>query len=104
MSKTLQAVLIAACAVAVGAVALGGALVFAPAGQPDRSPSAAPQRVHVGSGSAARQSQPASAVPDEPCDAAATPQLRADTDRDRVFAPQTAIDYGLADQILTDRS
>jgi ATP-dependent Clp protease, protease subunit len=30
--------------------------------------------------------------------------LRTDTDRDRVFAPQTAIDYGLADQILTDRS
>ncbi|HWG02466.1 MAG TPA: ATP-dependent Clp protease proteolytic subunit [Trebonia sp.] len=30
--------------------------------------------------------------------------LRADTDRDRVFTPQAAIDYGLADQILTDRS
>ena len=30
--------------------------------------------------------------------------LRTDTDRDRVFTPQTAIDYGLADQILTDRS
>jgi ATP-dependent Clp protease protease subunit len=29
--------------------------------------------------------------------------LRADTDRDRVFTPQAAIDYGLADQILTDR-
>jgi ATP-dependent Clp protease protease subunit len=30
--------------------------------------------------------------------------LRADTDRDRVFTPRTALDYGLADQILTDRS
>jgi ATP-dependent Clp protease protease subunit len=30
--------------------------------------------------------------------------LRADTDRDRVFTPQAAIDYGLADQILTDRT
>jgi ATP-dependent Clp protease protease subunit len=30
--------------------------------------------------------------------------LRADTDRDRVFSPQAAVDYGLADQILTDRS
>ena len=29
--------------------------------------------------------------------------LRTDTDRDRVFTPQAAIDYGLADQILTDR-
>jgi ATP-dependent Clp protease protease subunit len=29
--------------------------------------------------------------------------LRADTDRDRVFTPQAAIEYGLADQILTDR-
>ena len=29
--------------------------------------------------------------------------LRSDTDRDRVFTPQAAIDYGLADQILTDR-
>lgn len=29
--------------------------------------------------------------------------LRADTDRDRVFTPQSALDYGLADQILTDR-
>ena len=29
--------------------------------------------------------------------------LRADTDRDRVFTPQAAIDYGLADQILADR-
>lgn len=30
--------------------------------------------------------------------------LRADTDRDRVFTPQAAIGYGLADQILTDRA
>ena len=30
--------------------------------------------------------------------------LRGDTDRDRVFTPQAALDYGLADQILTDRS
>jgi ATP-dependent Clp protease protease subunit len=30
--------------------------------------------------------------------------LRADTDRDRVFTPQAAIHYGLADQILKDRS
>jgi ATP-dependent Clp protease protease subunit len=30
--------------------------------------------------------------------------LRADTDRDRVFTPQAAIGYGLADQILTDRT
>jgi ATP-dependent Clp protease protease subunit len=30
--------------------------------------------------------------------------LRTDTDRDRVFTPQGAIDYGLADQILTDRT
>ncbi|MBO0803160.1 MAG: ATP-dependent Clp protease proteolytic subunit [Nocardiopsaceae bacterium] len=30
--------------------------------------------------------------------------LRADTDRDRVFTPQAALDYGLADQILTDRA
>lgn len=30
--------------------------------------------------------------------------LRADTDRDRVFTPPAALDYGLADQILTDRS
>jgi ATP-dependent Clp protease protease subunit len=30
--------------------------------------------------------------------------LRTDTDRDRVFTPQTAIHYGLADQILIDRS
>lgn len=29
--------------------------------------------------------------------------LRADTDRDRVFTPAAALDYGLADQILTDR-
>jgi ATP-dependent Clp protease, protease subunit len=30
--------------------------------------------------------------------------LRSDTDRDRVFTPKAAIGYGLADQILTDRS
>ena len=30
--------------------------------------------------------------------------LRADTDRDRVFTAQAALDYGLADQILTERS
>ena len=30
--------------------------------------------------------------------------LRADTDRDRVFTPPAALDYGLIDQILTDRS
>jgi ATP-dependent Clp protease protease subunit len=30
--------------------------------------------------------------------------LRADTDRDRVFTPRSALDYGLADQILTDRT
>jgi ATP-dependent Clp protease protease subunit len=30
--------------------------------------------------------------------------LRRDTDRDVVFTPQAAIDYGLADQILRDRS
>jgi ATP-dependent Clp protease protease subunit len=30
--------------------------------------------------------------------------LRDDTDRDRVFTPQAALDYGLADQILTDRT
>ena len=29
--------------------------------------------------------------------------LRTDTDRDRVFTPQTALDYGLADQILETR-
>jgi ATP-dependent Clp protease, protease subunit len=29
--------------------------------------------------------------------------LRADTDRDRVFTAQAAVDYGLVDQILTDR-
>jgi ATP-dependent Clp protease protease subunit len=29
--------------------------------------------------------------------------LRTDTDRDRVFTPQTALDYGLADQILEIR-
>jgi ATP-dependent Clp protease protease subunit len=30
--------------------------------------------------------------------------LRSDTDRDRVFTPKAAIGYGLADQILSDRS
>lgn len=30
--------------------------------------------------------------------------LRSDTDRDRVFTPKAALSYGLADQILTDRS
>ena len=30
--------------------------------------------------------------------------LRADTDRDRVFTAQAALDYGLIDQVLTDRS
>lgn len=30
--------------------------------------------------------------------------LRTDTDRDRVFTAQAALDYGLADQILTERS
>jgi ATP-dependent Clp protease protease subunit len=30
--------------------------------------------------------------------------LRADTDRDRVFTAQAALDYGIADQILTERS
>jgi ATP-dependent Clp protease, protease subunit len=30
--------------------------------------------------------------------------LRADTDRDRVFTARAAIDYGLADQILAERS
>jgi ATP-dependent Clp protease, protease subunit len=30
--------------------------------------------------------------------------LRSDTDRDRVFTPAAALEYGLADQILTDRS
>jgi ATP-dependent Clp protease, protease subunit len=29
--------------------------------------------------------------------------LRADTDRDRVFTAQAALDYGLVDQVLTDR-
>jgi ATP-dependent Clp protease protease subunit len=28
-------------------------------------------------------------------------QLRLDTDRDRIFSPQAAVDYGLVDQILT---
>jgi ATP-dependent Clp protease protease subunit len=30
--------------------------------------------------------------------------LRADTDRDRIFTARAALDYGLIDQILTDRS
>src|SRR5215472_17274203 len=30
--------------------------------------------------------------------------LRADTDRDRVFTARAAVDYGLIDQVLTDRS
>jgi len=30
--------------------------------------------------------------------------LRADTDRDRIFTPRAAIEYGLIDQVLTDRS
>jgi ATP-dependent Clp protease protease subunit len=30
--------------------------------------------------------------------------LRADTDRDRVFTAQAALQYGLIDQVLTDRS
>jgi ATP-dependent Clp protease protease subunit len=30
--------------------------------------------------------------------------LRADTDRDRVFTAQAALEYGLADQVLTERS
>jgi len=30
--------------------------------------------------------------------------LRADTDRDRVFTAQAALEYGLIDQVLTDRS
>jgi ATP-dependent Clp protease protease subunit len=29
--------------------------------------------------------------------------LRADTDRDRVFTAQAALDYGLIDQVLSDR-
>ena len=29
--------------------------------------------------------------------------LRADTDRDRVFTPQAALEYGLVDQVLKDR-
>jgi ATP-dependent Clp protease protease subunit len=29
--------------------------------------------------------------------------LRADTDRDRIFTAQAAVDYGLVDQILTGR-
>ena len=30
--------------------------------------------------------------------------LRADTDRDRIFTAKAALDYGLIDQILTDRT
>jgi ATP-dependent Clp protease protease subunit len=30
-------------------------------------------------------------------------QLRRDTDRDRIFTPQAAVDYGLADQIISKR-
>ena len=30
--------------------------------------------------------------------------LRADTDRDRILTARAALDYGLIDQILTDRS
>ena len=30
--------------------------------------------------------------------------LRTDTDRDRVFTAQAALDYGLIDQVLSDRS
>jgi ATP-dependent Clp protease protease subunit len=30
-------------------------------------------------------------------------KLRADTDRDRIFSAQEAIDYGLADEIITNR-
>jgi ATP-dependent Clp protease, protease subunit len=30
--------------------------------------------------------------------------LRADTDRDRIFTARSALDYGLVDQILTDRT
>ncbi|HEX8006772.1 MAG TPA: ATP-dependent Clp protease proteolytic subunit [Trebonia sp.] len=29
--------------------------------------------------------------------------LRADTDRDRIFTPQTALEYGLVDQVLKER-
>ena len=29
--------------------------------------------------------------------------LRADTDRDRIFTARAAVDYGLVDQILTER-
>jgi ATP-dependent Clp protease, protease subunit len=32
-----------------------------------------------------------------------TEQLRRAPDRDRIFTPQAAIDYGLADQILVGR-
>ncbi len=30
--------------------------------------------------------------------------LRADTDRDRIFTARAALEYGLIDQVLTDRS
>jgi len=30
--------------------------------------------------------------------------LRADTDRDRVFTAQAALEYGLIDQVITDRA
>ncbi|WP_181135147.1 ClpP family protease, partial [Pantoea ananatis] len=30
-------------------------------------------------------------------------QLRADTDRDKIFTAQQAVDYGLADHIITNR-
>jgi len=30
--------------------------------------------------------------------------LRADTDRDRIFTAQAALEYGLIDQVLTDRT
>ena len=33
-----------------------------------------------------------------------TATLRADTDRDRIFTAQAALEYGLIDQVLTDRS
>ncbi len=33
-----------------------------------------------------------------------TEQLRIDTDRDRIFTPRAAVEYGLADQIVTRRA
>jgi ATP-dependent Clp protease protease subunit len=33
-----------------------------------------------------------------------TEQLRIDTDRDRIFTPRAAVDYGLVDQIVTRRA